>query len=477
MRFDLISDIKGDNLLIPFTDSDSLNKNWGEFIDPAIKGLKPNHCLSVLDGKSNTRLHFLALGSQGNSVAHRAIRSFMIKKSFLVKNELTVDLRHLTPEYLFESVLGIRLSGYSPGRMKTEPEETDWSKLEVLLITPSGSEIEPMAKIVESSVKTAEAVSDAMFLVDTPSNIKTPQYISKWVLDSIEPPSLNAKVLRQESLKDHGLKALLAVGQGSIHPPELVCLEYQADPEAGYHLGLVGKGITFDTGGVSLKKPSNMHYMKSDMGGAAAILGAMKLIAALELPLNVVAVIPLAENTIDAHSIKPGDVISSYSGKTIEVIDTDAEGRLILADALVYINQNYSPETIIDLATLTGSAVAALGYHAAALFTNDQQLGDTITAAGQQVQERVWPMPLWSDYEEDLHSDVADVRNYSGKPIAGAIMAAKFLEFFIKDHPRWAHLDIAGVAFGNTDHAKMKSATGFGVRLLAKFAEQISKYN
>ena len=216
-----------------------------------------------------------------------------------------------------------------------------------------------------------------------------------------------------------------------------------------------------------------MHYMKSDMGGAAAVMGAIDLIARLQLPVNVVAIIPVAENSVDSLSIRPGDVIQSHAGKSIEVIDTDAEGRLILADALSYIQEHYSPEVLIDLATLTGSCVATLGDEAAGLFTNDDALADSISQAGDSTQERVWRLPLWESYQDALDSDIADVKNFSGKPVAGAITAAKFLEYFIKEPQKWAHLDIAGVAFGNTDHAKMKSATGYGVRLLVDFARSL----
>jgi leucyl aminopeptidase len=238
-------------------------------------------------------------------------------------------------------------------------------------------------------------------------------------------------------------------------------------------LGLVGKGVTFDTGGLSIKKATNMHYMKSDMGGAAAVLGAMELVARLKLRMNIDAVIPVAENSVDAKSIRPGDVIGSYAGKSIEVIDTDAEGRLILADGLSYIQQQSDPEMLVDLATLTGSCVATLGYHAAGLFSNNDPLADQLTIAGELSGARVWRLPIWESYADELQSDVADIKNLSGQPVAGAITAAKFLEAFVREKQQWAHLDIAGVAFGSTDHAKMKSATGYGVRLLLEFIKSL----
>ena len=204
--------------------------------------------------------------------------------------------------------------------------------------------------------------------------------------------------------------------------------------------------------------------------GLPAVLGAVELIAKLQLPINVVGIIPVAENSVDSHSIRPGDVIQSHAGKSIEVIDTDAEGRLILADGLSLIQQEYNPEYLVDLATLTGSCVATLGYAAAGLFSNDDELADSISQSGERSSELVWRLPIWESYQDALYSDVADVKNLSGKPVAGAITAAKFLEYFIKKGQKWAHLDIAGVAFGDSDYAKMKSATGYGVRLLVDLA-------
>jgi leucyl aminopeptidase len=235
---------------------------------------------------------------------------------------------------------------------------------------------------------------------------------------------------------------------------------------------LVGKGVTFDTGGVSLKQSTNMHYMKSDMGGAAAVLGTIELAAKLQLPVNLVGIIPATENSIDGLATKPGDVIGSYAGKTIEVIDTDAEGRLILADGLHYAQRNYELDTIIDLATLTGSCVATLGYAAAGLFTNNESLAQSLYESGWQTGEKLWRLPLWDDYKDELKSDVADVKNFHGKPVAGAIVAAKFLEVFVDNHPSWAHLDIAGTAFADSELGSMKSATAFGVRLLTHWLQK-----
>jgi leucyl aminopeptidase len=217
-----------------------------------------------------------------------------------------------------------------------------------------------------------------------------------------------------------------------------------------------------------------MNYMKSDMGGAAAVCGTIELAAKLKLKVNIVAAVPLTENCIDGKAIKPGDVIGSYLGKTIEVINTDAEGRLILADALAYVKKNYQPDILVDLATLTGNCIQSLGYAAAALLSNNDELAESLSKSGFETGEKVWRMPLWDDYKDMMKSDVADIKNLSSAPLAGAITAAKFLEEFIDGHTTWAHLDIAGVAFGDSEYGSMKSSTGYGVKLLTNWLESIS---
>jgi leucyl aminopeptidase len=249
-------------------------------------------------------------------------------------------------------------------------------------------------------------------------------------------------------------------------------MEYKHEA-ATKKIGLVGKGVTFDTGGVSIKDSANMHYMKSDMGGAAAVFGTIEAAAKLQLPVHIIGVVPTTENSVDGLATKPGDVIGSYMGKTIEVIDTDAEGRLILADGLAYLNRNYTPDIIIDLATLTGSVIGTLGYTAAGMFTNNDQLGSSLKKIGDKTGEKLWRLPLWDDYEPELKSDIADIKNYHGKPFAGAIVAAKFLEVFTEKHPAWVHLDIAGTAFADSEFATQKSATAFGVRLLVQWLREL----
>ena len=419
------------------------------------------------------QLFYWDLGNSENKTScFEIIRHFVKTQNEKLAPELIIDIRHLEDSMVYQCVLGISLSEYTIGVYKTEAESPGNLKQVNLLVSTSPEQL--MAK-VDEALHTAAAVKSTCALVDAPGNIKTPLYLGQWAVESGKAHGYSVEVLDQEELNKQNLHALLAVGRGSEHPSILIKAVYtHPDLDASsIDLGLVGKGVTFDTGGISIKKATNMHYMKSDMGGAAAVLGAIELIARLKLPINVVAIVPVAENSVDSMSIRPGDVIQSHAGKSIEVIDTDAEGRLILADAISFIQENYHPEVLIDLATLTGSCVAALGYAAAGLFTNDDELADSISRAGKRTMERAWRLPLWNDYQDALSSDIADVKNLSGKPVAGAITAAKFLEYFVTEGQAWAHLDIAGVAFGDSDYSKMKSASGYGVRLLVDFAQNL----
>jgi leucyl aminopeptidase len=386
---------------------------------------------------------------------------------------VSLDLSHLPKDLVFQSIQGIVLAGYSIGVFKTSKEtknhfSTDKFQMDIIHQSKSAKQL------ANEAIHTASTQIEMMKLINSPANQKTPEYIADYVTRSGKAHGYNVKISKVAALKTQGLHALLAVGQGSANPPVLIQMEYKPKKSSKKPvLGLVGKGITFDTGGLSIKSSQNLHYMKSDMGGAAAVIGAIELAAKLKLNLHIVGIIPSAENSVDAKSIRPGDVINSHSGKTIEIIDTDAEGRLILADGLSFIQKKYQPETIIDLATLTGSCVMTFGYSAGGLFSNNETLAKQLMEIGQEVNERLWQLPLWEDYDEDIASDIADVRNYSGKPLAGAITAAKFLEYFVKDHPNWAHMDIAGVAFGNSDFTKMKSASGYGVRLLVEYMKTL----
>ncbi len=261
--------------------------------------------------------------------------------------------------------------------------------------------------------------------------------------------------------------AFLAVAKGAGEPPKFIVLEHNSQRDDLPTISLVGKGITFDTGGISIKPSQRMGLMKSDMGGAAAVLGTMKAIGLLGLPLRIIAIAPCTENMPDANAYRPADVIKASNGKTIEIISTDAEGRMVLADGLVYAKQ-YNPDAVVDLATLTGACVVALGQGmAAGLFSNDEELSQKLVTAGTSTQERVWPLPLWSDYRDAIKSNVADMKNSGGR-MGGVATSAVFLQEFT-DYP-WAHLDIAGMAFSEKQKDYVPAGgTGYGVRLLIEF--------
>jgi len=295
--------------------------------------------------------------------------------------------------------------------------------------------------------------------------------LANWASETGKQYGFDVTVFGKEKSHAVGLHSFLSVGKGSANEPQFIIMDYNPG-NTKKHIGLVGKGITFDTGGLNIKT-AGMVQMKCDMAGAAAVLGAMRLISDLDLPVQVTAIVPACENSVDAQSFLPSDVIQSYAGHSIEIIDTDAEGRLILADGLSYLIKNYKPETVIDLATLTGSVVGTLGYECAGLFTNNEELSKKLQEAGDAIGERLWQLPLWDAYTPDIESEIADIKNYSGKPVAGAISAAKFLEFFTDKHASWAHLDIAGVAFGDSEFAKTKHATAYGVHLITNYIEKL----
>ncbi len=325
-------------------------------------------------------------------------------------------------------------------------------------------------KACETALKQALAIASGVEytknLANLPSNIATPSYLADQAkLLGKHYPSIKVSIVEEKEMNKLGMGAFLAVAKGSDHPPKLVCLEYKGTSKKQAPIALVGKGITFDTGGLSLKPADAMVGMKYDMCGAATVLGTLKTAAELKLPLHIVGILALAENMPSGTATKPEDIVTSLSGQTIEIMNTDAEGRLVLCDALTYVERYYKPETVIDIATLTGSVVMALGHHATGLLTNYQPLGDELLAAGIKSHDRAWQMPLWEEYQEQLKSPFADMSNVGGRA-AGVITAACFLSRFTKKF-HWAHLDVAGTAamMGGND----RYATGRPVPMLAEF--------
>ena len=330
-------------------------------------------------------------------------------------------------------------------------------------------------KKLDTIGKKAEALSNGQTAcqewLNKPANLKKPDTFSLYLKNLAKKYDLKYTSFNRKKCEELGLGAYLSVNQGSAYDAAFTIIEYKTNVKNAVTFGLVGKCVLFDTGGISLKNPDNMHYMKSDMGGATAVLGTLIYAAEMQLPVNIVAILPITDNAISENAFLPSDVITAYNGKTIEVLNTDAEGRMILADGLSYMAKNFKTDFLIDLATLTGSSVRMFGDTCGALFSNNEELKNLLIKTGDKTNQRLWNLPLWDVWKDDIQSDVADIKNISMKPIGDCIIAAKFLEQFIENHPKWAHLDIAGVAFGNVGYAKEKAATGFGVQLLANLIE------
>lgn len=318
----------------------------------------------------------------------------------------------------------------------------------------------------------ARGVTFARDLVNSPGYALTPAALADQAVDLGKRAGLAVTALDKAQLTEQGFGGILAVGKGSLNEPRFIVMEYGSANDGKPTICLVGKGLTFDSGGLSLKPPDAMETMKSDMGGAAAVFGAMQVVAELKLPLHVVGLVSSAENMPSATAYRPGDIVTTLSGKTIEVLNTDAEGRIILSDALFYA-QRYQPNAIIELSTLTGAIIIALGSHATGMMATDQELADQLSRAGERSNERVWQLPLWDEYHAMIKSRVADLKNIGGRP-AGSITAGAFLAAFVGDYA-FAHLDIAGTAWVDSPAKPSEShgGTGVGVRLLAEYLRGI----
>ena len=399
----------------------------------------------------------------------KTFRLAFFKRKDRWPENIILDAIGKSSDWIESAVNGIVLGGYNLQLYKTEPKLFSsffGENGKLFILTDKITEENESAINIAS--KTAAVQIRIMDLMNAPSNYKSPEKLAEWAVESGQKNNYKVTILDKNKLNELHMYALLAVSKGSDLPPVMIVSEYVPE-RYEKTIALVGKGVTFDTGGISIKPSASMHLMKSDMGGAAAVLGIVELVAQLKLPVKIIGVVPSTENCVDGSSMKPGDVIKSYAGKTIEVIDTDAEGRLILADGLSYAVREFKPDVVIDLATLTGSVIQTLGYEAAGLFSVSDNLANDLTKSGEKTGERLWRLPVWDEYKEEISSDIADLKNYHGKPLAGAIVAAKFLEVFTDEHPEWAHLDIAGMAFGDNEFAPGRAGTGYGIRLLRDY--------
>ncbi|MDN5880731.1 MAG: leucyl aminopeptidase [Nitrosospira sp.] len=362
-----------------------------------------------------------------------------------------------------QTVIVAMESFYRFDRLKSKTEGVKPQLRTVTLGTTRRAELAASEEALQQGLAIADGMNLTKDLGNLASNICTPTYLAKQAVSIAKAHKLKATILEPKDMEKLGMGSLLAVARGSRQPAKLIVLEYWGQAKKEKPVVLVGKGVTFDTGGISLKPAAEMDEMKYDMCGAASVLGVITAIARMRLPVNVVGIIPATENMPGGNATKPGDVVTSMSGQTIEILNTDAEGRLILCDALTYA-ERYEPDTVIDIATLTGACVIALGHVASGLLSNDETLADELLHASAHAADRAWRLPLWDDYQEQLKSNFADMANIGGRA-AGTITAACFLSRFTGKY-RWAHLDIAGTAWKS---GKEKGATGRPVPLLTQF--------
>jgi len=426
--------------------------------------------LRGLPGIAAERVLLVGLGARGEfaeaqfrdavRAAAKALKDLAAKDAALFLVDAKVGSRPLAWN-VRHAVLGMRDAFYRFDQLKTQKKAPEPALNQVFLPLSSSSKLQDA--LAEASA-TADGAELARTLGNLPANICTPAYLAAEAAKVARQFKLRIEVLERRDMEKLGMGALLSVARASHQPPKLIVLRYSGGAKAKKPLVLVGKGITFDTGGISLKPAAEMDEMKFDMSGAASVLGTLKALAAMRAPVNVVGVMPACENMPGGAASKPGDVVTTLSGQTVEILNTDAEGRLILCDALAYAAR-FNPEVVVDIATLTGACVIALGHVASGLFANDQKLADELREAADDAYDRVWQMPLWEDYQEQLRSNFADMANIGGRP-AGSITAACFLARFTRKL-RWAHLDIAGTAWKS---GREKGSTGRPVPLLVRFA-------
>ena len=414
----------------------------------------------------NNEQLFENLRKTGGNVSQSA-KSVKADELLLVLPEYLADPHHAGAASLVEGIVlgSYRFSGYK----KKEDKKDEYKGLRKINVQGKGS---GLRRVIESARIGAEAAMTARDMANEPANRWTPEHFSKFGRSLSRSSNLLCTVIGKNQMKKLGMGGIIAVNQGSAIDPRVVILEHRPKNFRSTVL-LVGKGITFDSGGVSLKPAAGMEDMKYDMCGGAAVISTMQAVAENKPRVRVVAIVPTTDNMSGSSAVKPGDVISHYNGVTSEVINTDAEGRLILADALAYGIKKYEPDCVIDLATLTGAVIIGLGHHRTGMMCNNDVLAEALSSAGEETGEKVWRLPLDPEYTEQLKSEVADVKNIGGRA-GGSITAAAYLQKFVGDTP-WAHLDIAGTAWDYTKKSYIpKGPSGIGVRLLLNFIGRCS---
>jgi leucyl aminopeptidase len=369
----------------------------------------------------------------------------------------------MSPDQAADLALGAALRSYSFDRYKSKKKDAD-DKPKQRRLTVGAAAPDKVRKAYHSREAIADGVLMARDLVNEPANILYPEEFARRA-SALRKVGVEVQILDEKALTKLEMNALLGVGQGSVRESRVVIMRWNGGKKGAKPLAFIGKGVCFDTGGISIKPASGMEDMKGDMAGAACVVGLMHTLAARKAKANVVGAIGLVENMPDGNAQRPGDIVTSMSGQTIEIINTDAEGRLVLADVLWYVGKTYKPEFMVDLATLTGAIIVSLGHEYAGLFSNDDKLAERLVEAGKLSGERLWRMPLGPEYDKQIDSKFADMKNTGGR-MGGAITAAQFLQRFVEKTP-WAHLDIAGTGMGSPQSDINKSwGSGFGVRLL-----------
>jgi leucyl aminopeptidase len=383
-----------------------------------------------------------------------------------------IDLSGLkaSADFAARVALAATLRAFRHDRYRTKLKDKDKATLSEIVIV--GADKDASGLFERRWKPVAEGVELTRELVTEPANIIYPESFVERVKASLKGSGIELKVLDRAAMEKLGMGALLGVAQGSVREARLLVLDYQGVGKTR-PVAFVGKGVTFDTGGISIKPAAGMESMKWDMGGAGAVVGAMKALAGRKAKANVIGICGLVENMPGGNAQRPGDVVTTMSGQTVEVINTDAEGRLVLADALTYVQRNYQPSAIIDLATLTGAILISLGKEYAGLFSNDEKMADSLTKAGKESGDKLWRMPMGETYDRQIDSPIADMKNV-GPREGGSITAAQFIQRFIEDDTDWAHIDMAGMAWSDKATSTYdKGATGFGVRLLDQYVADV----
>ena len=452
-----------------------LSKNIAEKIDSFLKSLKiknEDEEINSLDISDQKKCFIIKVKNKHEKYYFEEIGGtfFTYVKKFKNIDSLDIYADSLNEnkdklvKFFSEFILGFNLKSYAFNKYKTLNKKKINKKINFKIITA-------FKKNIENSYKYYDAIKEGVFitrdLVSEPPNVLTPKVYTNEI-NKLSKLGLKVKIYNENELKKLGLNALLGVGQGSANETYLATIEWNGNKQSkGKPLAFVGKGVCFDTGGISLKPARFMEEMKYDMAGSAVVVGLLKLLALRKSKTNVVGVVGLVENMPGSNAQRPGDIVKSFSGKTIEVLNTDAEGRLVLADALSFTEKKFKPKFIIDLATLTGAIIISLGEEYAGLFSNNDELCKNIYKASINVNEKVWRLPLHKNYDKLMDSPIADVQNINYSGGAGSITAAQFLQRFILNKTPWAHLDIAGMAFSKkAANLNPQGATGFGIRLL-----------